>query len=532
MNNWGRSLNRARTFVFPTAIVSGICFVSPWIPPKTSPIFAREEQVPAIRLSRRSLVRRRPSGQFERDYELLNKFGEGGFADIYRVKHRVTGSIRAAKIVAIDSPSDLEIFTNEVDILTRLDSPYIGRIVEYYLDDSAHARAGETPRAIMISHYIEGIDLLDKVNEKIHAKSRFTESEICSIVRQILKSLSYLHQKGYIHRDVKPENYICETEANNRVVLKLIDFGLSSRVDSKRIAVERAGTSFYMAPETFGHDRRPREYSGKSDCWSVGVILATIASCGTALVGRSTSMGGSGPKSAMDRAYIQSEIAKLRQRQASETLIDLAEKLLDQQPQNRPSAAAALSHPLLTDSYKSEPSLNDNLDFALERLEAHARTPLLTKIVKLLIAHQINDSQLPQMRLLFRCLDAQSTGLIGIRTLQQSKPSIRDDFEDVLKKVDIMSTTGAVSFEGFLGACLPQLLAEDPTFMRLIFDDIAGKTEVIDPSCLVEYFSDSHLSLEVSQAVLNSCKFAVGKYHEDIHSLTWAEFTRCVLSPE
>lgn len=97
----------------------------------------------------------------------------------------------------------------------------------------------------------------------IHCNSSFTELEIATIMKMILTGLSYIHQNGIIHRDIKPHNVLISHEG----VAKISDFGLCVQSESSDVC---CGTKVYMAPEVLLYGN---EYSQKADVWSVGCIL-------------------------------------------------------------------------------------------------------------------------------------------------------------------------------------------------------------------------------------------------------------------
>ena len=110
--------------------------------------------------------------------------------------------------------------------------------------------------------YLKGYDLYKIISLKKY--TGFDEKDMCEIIQQLLKALSFIHNQNIIHRDIKPENILF---ANKRdySTLKLIDFGLAttSNKDTKTV-----GTPYYMSPEVIDGHSNPR-----SDIWSVGVII-------------------------------------------------------------------------------------------------------------------------------------------------------------------------------------------------------------------------------------------------------------------
>ena len=89
------------------------------------------------------------------------------------------------------------------------------------------------------------------------------EEEVRKITKQILEALKYVHDEGFIHRDLEPENILLNKQEQT---VKLIDFGFIDEVGFRRTKI---GSFHYMAPEITGDNT----YNQKVDIWSLGVIV-------------------------------------------------------------------------------------------------------------------------------------------------------------------------------------------------------------------------------------------------------------------
>ncbi len=121
----------------------------------------------------------------------------------------------------------------------------------------------------LVMEYVDGINLVDRLENDPEKKGRFSTSEVVELVLQLLKAVSHIHAHGIVHRDIKPSN-IMLLDKETPFAVKLLDLGIADSGNNDDTG--GPGTPAYMAPEridpeTFG------EESAVSDLYSVGVIL-------------------------------------------------------------------------------------------------------------------------------------------------------------------------------------------------------------------------------------------------------------------
>lgn len=195
----------------------------------------------------------------EHGYKLIKKIGSGSFAKVNTATSQKERRIVAIKIVSKSrAPHDYltKFLPREVDVVKGLDHE---NIIKYY-------RCIETTRRVyIVMQYAENGSLL----EMIRKRSQLPEAEARSIYLQLVSAIEYLHSKGIVHRDIKCENLLFDS--NN--VLKIIDFGFSRRhvIQSPRNMSETYCGSFaYACPEILrGEPYDPRH----ADVWATGVVL-------------------------------------------------------------------------------------------------------------------------------------------------------------------------------------------------------------------------------------------------------------------
>ena len=123
-----------------------------------------------------------------------------------------------------------------------------------------------------VLEYCDGGSLFEGIlQEKV-----FSECDASNIIRQTCEGLAYMHEMGYCHGDLKPENIMFQTNTKKYINIKIIDFGLSKDI-TEGLCVTPRGTEIYAAPEVL--ENKP--YGVKSDCWSLGVLMYVLL-CGFA----------------------------------------------------------------------------------------------------------------------------------------------------------------------------------------------------------------------------------------------------------
>ena len=482
-----------------------------------------EEYSPTVDI-RKCLILRQPYSDFAQDYEIIEKLGEGGFATIYKVRHRSTGSVRVAKVARLYSESDLRIFKNEVAVMAQVDSPYVGRIVSYYLDNDRSVNASRSvPTAVLVTHFVNGIDLLDAINDRISRRESFSTDEAWSLAYEMIRAVASVHQSGFVHRDIKPENFIL-VDLNGQKSLKLIDFGLASRSGVEEQVHESAGTTFYMAPEIAEATGTPK-FTPVGDSWSIGVILATLASKGSALIGRATSLGTSGRKK-VSSVSVTEEISKLAAKGASPEMVTLVASLLQHDPNQRLSAVDAVSKfRVLQDKTLSDiPS--SEFDSILRDLRDFTRRPVLSQLVRRMAVHSTDDQALRRSEVIFRALDRDADGIITRHDLL-SRSGDASEAEDVINLVFPDPTRPGLKYSDFLALGLDFESEQSRNVLRCIFEQLSASGDIIDLTSLKRFLHINGIKLSPGD-LINSCHSVMSDQMKT--ELTYEEFVRCVHS--
>ncbi|XP_019414515.1 PREDICTED: CBL-interacting serine/threonine-protein kinase 1-like [Lupinus angustifolius] len=195
-------------------------------------------------------------------YEFGETIGEGNFGKVKLAKDINTDQLFAVKILdksKLIHLNNTDRIKREIATLKVLKHPNVVRLYEVL--------ASKT-KIYMVLEYVTGGELF----EKIRSKGKLTETIGRKIFQQLIDGVSYCHNKGVFHRDLKLENVLVDAKGN----IKITDFNLSALPQNFRedgLLHTTCGSPNYVAPEIIAN----RGYDGAtSDTWSCGVILYVI----------------------------------------------------------------------------------------------------------------------------------------------------------------------------------------------------------------------------------------------------------------
>ena len=190
-------------------------------------------------------------------YEIREIVGEGGMARVYKAYDNQENRMVAIKILKEEFLSNDEFlrrFKNESKAIAMLSHPNIVNVYDVSFGDLIQ---------YIVMEYIEGITL----KEYIENQGSLRWKDAVHFTMQILKGLQHAHDKGIVHRDVKPQNIMVLADGT----IKVTDFGIArfSRSDQRTITDKAIGSVHYISPE----QARGEKTDEKADIYSVGVML-------------------------------------------------------------------------------------------------------------------------------------------------------------------------------------------------------------------------------------------------------------------
>ncbi|KAL4494624.1 hypothetical protein ABPG72_004526 [Tetrahymena utriculariae] len=194
-----------------------------------------------------------------RDFEILDKLGEGAYSSVFQVKRQSDGKIYALKRVMLGTLSEQEKQNalNEVRIIASIRHPNIVNFKQCFIDSHLNCLC-------IIMEYVDNGDLLSHINKHIKNGTYFQEEEIWNVLIQVIKGLQSLHQLNIYHRDLKSANVFMNKDGS----IKLGDFNVS-KICKQGLLYTQTGTPYYASPEVW----RDLPYDSKADIWSIGCVI-------------------------------------------------------------------------------------------------------------------------------------------------------------------------------------------------------------------------------------------------------------------
>ncbi len=212
-------------------------------------------------MSPSSRSRQKTRLKLDEEYKIISKIGSGGMAEVYKAEQVSLGrlvAIKKLKSSLTSNPEMLERFFREGRSAANLQHENIVQVYQMGEQDGDH---------YLVMEYVEGIDL----KSLLKSYGALPWEVACLIIRQVARGLEFAHQRGYIHRDIKPGNIML----SSRGEVKIMDFGIVRKIDSDLTQTGSfLGTPSYMSPEQL----KGEGVSPRSDLFSLGVMLYELVS--------------------------------------------------------------------------------------------------------------------------------------------------------------------------------------------------------------------------------------------------------------
>jgi eukaryotic-like serine/threonine-protein kinase len=253
-------------------------------------------------------------------YRLVRRIAAGGMGEVWEADDTVLGRRVALKVLVEELAADdraTRRFVREARATARLAHPNVARVYDF-------GRDGDAPFLVM--ELLEGRTLADRV-----AAGPLPPAEAARVAAAVADALDAAHQRGIVHRDVKPSNVMLAPDG----AVKVMDFGIAAAADETHSTTGSGlyATVAYVSPERVaGQPATPA-----SDMYSLGAVLYEL------LCGRPPFSGGS--PALVARAHLQDQPVPVRRLApwVPARLAEACEAALAKDPARRPSSAAAFA---------------------------------------------------------------------------------------------------------------------------------------------------------------------------------------------
>jgi serine/threonine protein kinase len=204
-----------------------------------------------------------PAAELERGitfagrYEVIEELGKGGMGRVYKVYDKKIKEVVALKLIRPEISTDekaIERFNTELRLARKISHRHVCRMYDLGEEGTSH---------FITMEYVPGEDL----KRFIKRSGQLTVSKAVSIASQICEGLAEAHHIGVIHRDLKPQNIMIDSEGNTRIM----DFGIARFLEGDGMTTQGVliGTPDYMSPE----QAELEDVDQRSDIYALGVIL-------------------------------------------------------------------------------------------------------------------------------------------------------------------------------------------------------------------------------------------------------------------
>ena len=394
------------------------------------------------------------AGAFGAIYSKIQELGRGSYGKVFRVQNKKTKNIYACKELAKKKINDIEKFKNEIKIMSKTDHPSIIKLYEIY-EDSRYID--------LVMEQCLGGTLLDRLLKMMEEEDEmFSEKEAAIIFKQIITAISYCHNQGICHRDLKLENVLFLTSQEDSPI-KIIDFGLSQCVEKKKLVQiitgknfgtmnmqSPVGTPHYVSPEVIKGN-----YNQKCDIWSAGVILFVM-------------LGGYFPFDGNTDNEVYKAISKKKfnfnnqeWKSISNDAKDLIKHMLCDEDK-RYSAEQVLKHPWLVKMAPNRKGAVNKIN--IKHLENYKNNCNFKKFVLTYMATRLKEKEIQELKKMFLEIDVNKDGTLSVDEIKkcfiklnkEQKLGINNkEIEDIFKSIDI-NNSKRIEYTEFITSMLEE----------------------------------------------------------------------------
>ena len=209
-----------------------------------------------------------PGTLLDGKYEIVGLLGAGGMGEVYKALHVHLGAFRTIKVIKstlIAEESYRARFLREARLATQVHHPNVAVVHDFSVMPDG--------TSFMVAEYIDGTT----VREWEEQNGRFPLPLAIEVALQVLAGLDAIHRRGLMHRDVSADNIMLAFDADDHLIVKIIDLGVAKDVSGPNVDTTQAGVFVgnpkYMSPEHLGEIEEGEALDGRADLYSLGVVL-------------------------------------------------------------------------------------------------------------------------------------------------------------------------------------------------------------------------------------------------------------------
>jgi len=356
--------------------------------------------------------------------------------------YKTTGNAREIKCIARSSAVAVKQLQSECEVTKALHHPHIQRCLEIF---------EETDKYYIVSDLCSGPTL----SEQIALVGQLKEQQVAVVMQQALRALTYLEKMSVCHRDVRRDNIflVNEAETIERCVLKLSGFKYCCRVKKDTVMTEKVGRLRYMDPHM--HSGR---YDRTCDIWSCGVLFFVLLSGVYPFEGRTDAEVSE--KLSLQKYSLEGE----KWDGVSKEAKALLKRLLVGLQKKRMTAERALMDDWVRESVPKAKiaAMQSGILGHLQEFRDHSAPKRPSDKSIDWQAHEIQETQINELREIFDGMDTDESGLLSIQELKEGliKQALKEmlpQMTDCLLTMD-KDGSGGVDYEEFLAAMLSKSL--------------------------------------------------------------------------
>eukprot|EP00471_Norrisiella_sphaerica_P010411 CAMPEP_0184492574 /NCGR_PEP_ID=MMETSP0113_2-20130426/23700_1 /TAXON_ID=91329 /ORGANISM="Norrisiella sphaerica, Strain BC52" /LENGTH=597 /DNA_ID=CAMNT_0026877451 /DNA_START=292 /DNA_END=2082 /DNA_ORIENTATION=- len=371
------------------------------------------------------------------EYKFNKRLGSPGqFGEAWRATRLKDGKQVAVKKIAkarfMNDPKRaakyLAVFSAEIQIMRRLDHQYCIKFYEAFEDSNY---------LYMSMELCTGGELFDR----IVAKRRHTERGAAKILRMLFEGLAYIHHHGLAHCDLKPDNFLFLTPAEDSPI-KIIDFGMAKPVPPHEYHNNFCGTPYYVAPEVI----KQQGYNQSCDLWSMGVIMFLMLFGYPPFHSTKKKEGDAGHREIFRKIRIGFD-PRVKDGYGpwfpasvpiSQQAKDLIGSLLEIDTSKRLTAEEALHHPW----FKLSEEIDNEIDIrVLKSLTDFRKQGKFKEMLLSALVDIVDDKESEMLGKVLKHMDTDDDGYISVSELEAA-------FKDTMAAEDIKKVAAAADIKG------------------------------------------------------------------------------------